>query len=138
MTVIIVLAIYLGFAITAGFLLNNIKRKSWWVFILFNLFIFLPASLGLPMNDKMRVFAWIAAISLTLLFAFFSRYLPKWLTTGRVLCGYFGIVMMVIFLWGLFVSNLQSWYLLGIPAFLAAMLNFFHFYYGLSRGRGAV
>jgi len=40
---------------------------------------------------------------------------------GTALCGYFGVVMILIFYWVFTGGDFHPWYLIGMPALIAAI-----------------
>ncbi|MCC6147613.1 MAG: hypothetical protein IT308_08615 [Anaerolineaceae bacterium] len=132
---IIILTSYLGFVLAGGYLFPLKQRKVPWLFILYSAFVLLPVSIGLPLEIKTRIAAWVAGVLLAGLYARRPVWLPGWLQNPKVLSACFAVVSLLVFLLSLF---RMGWLYLSIPAFLAGVFNLIRVFQKSDDGRGAV
>ena len=121
--------IYLGYAGVWGSLLRQSWQETKWLGIIFGIFLFLPASLGLPWAITYKLPAWGLAILTIVVFMKRPTILP-------------GMVMAtLIFVWIFWDSDdfrahmdnhhwrIEFWFWLGLPAMLAGVSGLFKIKY---------
>jgi hypothetical protein len=123
-TPILLMVIYLGYAGVWGSLLRQPWRETKWLGIIFGIFLFLPASLGLPWEMPYKLSAWSMAAITIAVFMKQPGIFPSWLWQRSFLYGYFGTTMFFVLLWTLITGKPEFWIWLGLPAMLAGVLVF--------------
>ena len=124
-TSLLIMVIYLGYAGVWGALLRQPWRETKWLGIIFGIFLFLPASLGLPWAITYKVPAWGLAVITIVVFMKHPAVLPGWLWRRAFLFGYFGVTMFFVLLWTIIAGEPEFWFWLGIPAMLVGISGFY-------------
>lgn len=124
-TSILLMVIYLGFAGVWGSLLRQPWQETKWLGIIFGIFLFLPASLGLPWAIAYQIPAWCLALITIVVFIKRPANFPDWMWQRSFLFGYFGVTMFFVVLWTIIAGQPEFWFWLGIPASLAGLSGFY-------------
>lgn len=136
LTVLIALALYLGFAAVGGTLFR--ARGNRWLAAAYVLIFLAPASLSLPFGSPWRELAWLAALGVMFLYFHRPQHLPDWLFGMRFVFGYFGTLMLGVLAWALLSDPVSTGLALGLPAAGAALLGWLRAVAFHGWGRGLV
>jgi hypothetical protein len=124
-TSFLLLVIYLGYAGVWGALLRQPWRDTKWLGIIIGIFLFLPASLGLPWAIIYRLPVWGMAILTIVIFMKRPAIMPVWLWRRDFLFGYFGATMFFVLVWTIITGEPEFWFWLGLPALLAGLTGLY-------------
>ncbi|MCJ7621967.1 MAG: hypothetical protein MUO76_00570 [Anaerolineaceae bacterium] len=115
LTIIIMLAIYFGFAGGLGELLHLSRKGYGWMTIAFFLLVFLPASFAI-WEGPFTIIPWLVALGIMLSCAFRPGIIPDWMRSRQFVFLYSSVISLMIFAWVIIFGDPITRIGLGLPS----------------------